>query len=157
MPPMLVTLSVRRAEVDAGLGNPAAAVFFLKIAKQHTLKAVKETLAEVLGLEAGVQLPIMLNGKTLELESTTTSVRGARCARFIQARSRFALRLRRALRRALAPPILAPPQVGLQTGSVLEAALDDDSFEKCMRSEHKGLLVDLDDFKLSNAMGGMLS
>lgn len=45
----------------------------------------------------------------------------------------------------------------LADGSVLEAALDAESFERCMRSEHKWLLVDLDDFNLSNSMNGLLS
>lgn len=52
---------------------------------------------------------------------------------------------------------MPPPQAGLRTGSVVEAALDADSFERCMRSEHKGALVDLDDFQLSGSMSGLLS
>lgn len=77
MPPMLVTLSIRRVLTGAegGMETSAAAVFFLMIRQQHTLKAVRDTLMQVLGLAPSAELPLSFSGRLLEPESRTTEVR----------------------------------------------------------------------------------
>jgi hypothetical protein len=159
---MLVTLSVRRAQPpgDAAGSTPAgsSAVFFVKVGPKHTIRTVQETLAQMLGLAPEAALELFFNGSKLSPDARPAGVCARPCARAPSHDYRGHRGTRRTTRGSLtAPPSTLPshfaPQAGLHTGAVIDTALDDASFESCMRSEHKGLLVDLDDFSLSRTMG----
>ncbi|KAJ1630190.1 hypothetical protein T492DRAFT_95799 [Pavlovales sp. CCMP2436] len=65
MMPLLITLSVRRAQPGHGEGE-GSAVFFVKVGAQHTVQALRDTLCRMLGLTPNAGLPLVFNGALLD-------------------------------------------------------------------------------------------